>query len=250
MHLKQRNEEKRSGSFSVIAIAVAVLAFSGCGVTQTASESIGTKGGVISLESGLVLEVPAGALRQETQITVREQRGQGVIAVELEPTGLELATPAKLAWGDDSGSMECEGESGALLQVERNGNLAQTRITRLERLRIRNRERHCDGGGSCGQCADGGCGGGGGGGRCDEQAGEGGQVGSGGSGSGGAGKGGSGGSGACACDGGSGGSGAGGGDSVGKGSGKHNGSGDGDCTGGGDGTGGGRGDGGSGGGVG
>lgn len=244
MHLKQRNEEKRSGSFSVIAIAIVVLALSGCGVTQTASESIGIKGGVVSLESGLVLEVPAGALRQETQITVREQRGQGVIAVELEPTGLELATPAKLAWGDDSGSMECEGESGTWLQVERNGNLAQTRINRLERLRIRNRERHCDGGASCGQCADGGCGGGG---RCDEQqVGEGGKGGCGGSGSGGTDKGGSGGRGGCACDGGSGSI---GGDGLGKGNGNQNGNGGGDCASGGDGRGG-DGRGGDGGGVG
>ena len=242
MHLKKRHEERRSGSSYII--AVAALALSGCGVTQTASESIGTEGGVVSLESGLVLEVPAGALQRQTQITVREQRRDGIIEIDLEPTGLELATPAKLAWGDESGSMECEGESGAWLQVERTGTLAQTRINRLERLRIRNRERHCDGGGTCGQCADGGCGGGG---RCDEQAGEGGQVGSGGSGSGGAGKGGSGSGGSCACDGGSG---AGGGDSVGKGGGKQNGGGAGDCTGGGDGTGRGRVDGGNGGGVG
>ncbi len=219
MHLTKPNEERRSGSSFVIAVAALALAITGCGVDQTAREAIGSEGGVVSLESGLELQVPAGALAERTQITVREQRRQGVIEVELEPRGLELAQPARLAWGDD-GSMECERESGQLLQVERNGNRAQARITRLERLRIR--ARQCDSGSCCssrGQCADGGCDADGCGGGCEGQS---------------SGCAGSCGSATCtgACDGGAGGFGGGGGPGNGNGNGNGAGSGGGrgDCT--------------------
>jgi hypothetical protein len=47
----------------------------------------------MALESGEQLTVPAGALKQETQVTLREMRHGGDLSIEVEPSGSFLRTP-------------------------------------------------------------------------------------------------------------------------------------------------------------
>jgi len=161
MHMKKRMEATAvsAGPF-VISCAALALALAGCDAGQSKSEALGTEGGVVSLQSGLELSVPAGALQQRTQITIREHRNGDVTEIELEPEGLELQQSATLGWSDD-GSTECERASGARLEVQRNGQRAQIQVQRFERLRVRTRARACDGGNRCeDRCGQGVCDGG------------------------------------------------------------------------------------------
>jgi len=62
--------------------------------TAVATETIGPEGGRIALaQTGLVLTVPAGALEEPTEITVRAFPGS-VVAYGLEPHGAALLKPA------------------------------------------------------------------------------------------------------------------------------------------------------------
>jgi hypothetical protein len=149
MHMKKRTEATAvSAGPYVLSCAALALALAGCDAGQSQSEALGTEGGVVSLQSGLELSVPAGALQQRTQITIREHRNGDVTEIVLEPEGLELQQSATLGWSDD-GTSECERASGGRLEVQRNGQRAQIQVQRFERLRVRTRARNCDGGNRC-----------------------------------------------------------------------------------------------------
>jgi hypothetical protein len=74
-------------------IAGAVLALTGCGganLRETAA-TLGVAGGALTLSSGVELRVPAGALKQDTPVTLREFDLGGRRHIEVEPRGLALA---------------------------------------------------------------------------------------------------------------------------------------------------------------
>jgi hypothetical protein len=88
---------------------------SGGGALSKSAMISAATGGVVALGNGTALEIPAGALAADTQITMTEasaglRRANGVLAaVELKPDGLKLSKPAKLTiryTGDSSFSAD------------------------------------------------------------------------------------------------------------------------------------------------
>ncbi len=73
----------------------------GAGTTDTdivSATLIGPEGGTaLSADGRLTLEIPAGALSEEVEITIAEQASEGPLGIEWEmgPDGLEFATPAR-----------------------------------------------------------------------------------------------------------------------------------------------------------
>jgi hypothetical protein len=77
--------------------SVVVLFLSGCGL-EGASRSVGAAGASLSLGSALTLVVPAGAVDDGTQLTIREVPARhGEREFELGPVGLILKRPAQLS---------------------------------------------------------------------------------------------------------------------------------------------------------
>jgi hypothetical protein len=86
---------------SKIAFAAVSLALAACGGTSKPStvQTVGSAGATLKAGAA-TLSVPAGALTQNTQVTLREAepRHQGrVNRIEVEPHGLSLAQPARLS---------------------------------------------------------------------------------------------------------------------------------------------------------
>jgi hypothetical protein len=122
----------------LLAVSVVVLSFS-CGMVSQAGASIGSQGGTVKLESGLELSVPAGALSDDTAITVREVRGaEGEREIELEPRGTSLITPATVSVPDDvAGEVEAfEVEHGQQIAHRRGGGRVEIEVVRFERLHL------------------------------------------------------------------------------------------------------------------
>lgn len=117
-----------------------VIVFSSCGlVREQASATIGSKGGVVKLASGLEVEVPPGALSDDVVVSVSEVRGpEGEREIELEPRGRELREPARLSVPDDTGgSVEARLESGELREARRDGRgRLELEVHRFEHVRL------------------------------------------------------------------------------------------------------------------
>jgi hypothetical protein len=107
--------------------AALALAATGCGSSASSSGAsqtalVGAAGG--TLRAGAVtVSIPAGALRDDTQVTVREAepRHAGSVArVELEPNDLPLAANAVVVVqvDDRNGRVKMSDDSGNLVQVE------------------------------------------------------------------------------------------------------------------------------------
>lgn len=73
------------------------LAFAGCGSTSSATDAtIGSAGGSLTLQ-GIRLDVPAGALAQDTHVVLRSTSSPGSLLVGMEPADLALAREATLS---------------------------------------------------------------------------------------------------------------------------------------------------------
>lgn len=133
----------------LIGTAALTVAIAGCGAGGSTTAELGTQGGVVSLESGLRLEVPQGALSNRVQVTLRETRLDGYSDIHIEPSGLALAAPASLGWVDD-GDDTLESEGNEVCGIVRSGGRAHAEVHHFGYFRHRS---HCgkDGG------ADGGC---------------------------------------------------------------------------------------------
>jgi len=139
-----------------------LLGLAACGL-QSASTPIGATGGTVTLESGLSLSVPPGALGKPEVVTLREARGEAADRVEVEPAGTALAQPAVLSWSDDGRTESVEQEDGGQLPVHHQCGRAHVHVRHFGHF-------------SCHHPADGGVGHGGGdldGGRRDGHGGDG-----------------------------------------------------------------------------
>lgn len=121
-------------------LGMAVAALVSCGTTsEQAAQTVGAAGGRVTLKSGLELEVPAGALSDDTVVTVREVRNEnGEREIEVEPRGTTLATPGTLSMPDDSGGeVEArEVEHGGTRPHRRQNGRVEVEIERFEHLHI------------------------------------------------------------------------------------------------------------------
>lgn len=141
----------KSETFRVAPIAwgAALLLLGGCGPGNEASSEFGPQGGLLTLSSGLMLEVPQGALRQSTRVTLRETAHDRFSAIAIAPADVLLVAPVMLRWLDDAHG-ELESDTGGLLAVERSGLRASARLHHFGHFR---RWSGCGGDGG----ADGGC---------------------------------------------------------------------------------------------
>ncbi|HET7826027.1 MAG TPA: hypothetical protein VFK90_11870, partial [Anaeromyxobacter sp.] len=105
----------------------AALAFAACGKSHdntkpSATATVGPAGATLSTGAA-TLTVPAGALAQPTQITVSEaepHHAGRTLRVEIEPHGLALAAPARLAvrFDDSNAKVKLVDDNGTLHSVE------------------------------------------------------------------------------------------------------------------------------------
>jgi hypothetical protein len=129
-----------------IAVAVAAaLALLGCGSSSKPSTSatVGTAGA--TLKAGVAtLSIPAGALSQDTQVTLREAevRHSGrSVRVEMEPNDHTLAQPCKLSVqiNDQNVKVKMLDDGGAMSQVEvedRNHHQFKTTMSHLGEIEV------------------------------------------------------------------------------------------------------------------
>ncbi len=89
-------------SMTRIAVSFAVLAAAACGTSSDGSTTLGPTGGTLRT-ANVRLDIPAGALQTQTQISIREMQGPigTVRRVEIQPSGLALAAPARISMRDD-----------------------------------------------------------------------------------------------------------------------------------------------------
>ncbi len=75
-----------------------MLTLVGCagGAARETTATVGAAGGALTLNSGVALQIPAGALSHETEVHLRETEVEGRRHIELEPAGLRLATHGRL----------------------------------------------------------------------------------------------------------------------------------------------------------
>ena len=146
MHKKMAVQHgvKRRPLFVGGAALAAVLA--SCGTSETTSAVIGSQGGVVSLESGLRLEVPQGAVASPVQVTLRETSSDGYADIHIEPAGLALGAAAALSWADDvDGALESDDATEQLV-VERSLGRANAHVHHFGHFR---HWGHCGKDGGC-----------------------------------------------------------------------------------------------------
>jgi len=88
----------------ILLISISFLNISGCGGDgngNSVTKTIGTEGGTIESKDGkIILEIPAGALTEDTEITVERfedlEGNSGLVLFEFLPDGLEFLIPATL----------------------------------------------------------------------------------------------------------------------------------------------------------
>jgi hypothetical protein len=103
-------------------LAAVVFSFVACGAgTSSTTATLSVRGGTMALESGAQLTVPADALKQDTEVTLREVHHGGDVSIEVEPSGLVLEQPADVSWSDD-GRGVAENEGGEQLESEHRGD--------------------------------------------------------------------------------------------------------------------------------
>jgi len=129
------------------ALAAAALSLFGCGGTgSTTSQTtslVGTTGATLKAGAA-TLTIPAGALSQDTQVTLREAevRHSGrSVRVEMEPNDLALAQPCKLSIQLDDNNVKVKmlDDDGAMSQVEvedRNHHQFKTTMRHLGEIEV------------------------------------------------------------------------------------------------------------------
>ena len=109
----------------IVVAAAASLTLLGCGSgtsNPSTSQTVGASGA--TLKAGVAtLTIPAGALSQSTQVTLREAEPQHqgrVERVEVEPHGLALAQPARVSVrvDDANAKVKMHDDDDALVDVE------------------------------------------------------------------------------------------------------------------------------------
>ncbi|MGC4119579.1 MAG: hypothetical protein QM765_34410 [Myxococcales bacterium] len=105
---------------AAMVVMAAMLAAACGGAGGAASAKVGSGGGVVQLQSGLTLQVPAGALASEVEIRVREvEPRHGSREFELEPAGTRFALPARLRISaDQRGSRIVKIEDGTERELQ------------------------------------------------------------------------------------------------------------------------------------
>ncbi len=130
------SKQKRVGG--AVALSAVLLGLAACGL-QSSSAPIGTTGGTVALESGLTLQVPAGALSKPELVTLREARAELMDQVEVEPAGASLTQPAVLSWHDDGRTESVEQEDGGMLPVHHQCGRAHVHLRHFGHLRCHHR---------------------------------------------------------------------------------------------------------------
>lgn len=156
---------KRRNRIVLVAVSIALAACGGGGSPSTV-QTVGAAGA--TLKAGAAsLSIPAGALSQGTQVTLREAepRHQGRVArIEVEPRGLALARPARLSIQLDDANARVKMHDGNddLVDVEiedRNHGVYKTSMDRLGEIEVElEHGRACSPACAAGQeCDDGVC---------------------------------------------------------------------------------------------
>jgi hypothetical protein len=86
---------KRLNGMAMAMVAALVVA-TGCGGASTASGTIGSSGGALQTARGTKLTVPAGALAEDTRITVTDVEDNGRFRVTIEPESLAFSQRGRL----------------------------------------------------------------------------------------------------------------------------------------------------------
>jgi hypothetical protein len=123
--------------------SAAALALAGCGSSKpSATKTVGSAGATLTA-GNTTLSIPAGALTDDTPVTLREAepRHGGVLRVEVEPHGHPLAAAAKLSVRvDDSNvklKMSDDGSNLSTVEVEdRNHHLYKTTMGTLHEVEV------------------------------------------------------------------------------------------------------------------
>ena len=89
---------QRSAPLLSLTICLFILAIAGCASNSTSAEAmLGPSGGSLALTAeGIRLDVPAGALAQNTAVVLTATVSTGVLVVGIQPTDLVLAQQATL----------------------------------------------------------------------------------------------------------------------------------------------------------
>jgi hypothetical protein len=156
---------KRRSRIVLVVSSLALAACGGAGNPSTA-QTVGSAGA--TLKAGAAsLSIPAGALAQETQVTLREAepRHQGrVERIEVEPRGLALSRPAHLSVRLDDANARVKMHDGNddLVDVEiedRNHGVYKTSMDHLGEIEVElEHGRACSPACAAGQeCDDGVC---------------------------------------------------------------------------------------------
>ncbi len=84
------------------AVALTVVVAAACSGSHQTGTTIGAAGGTIKT-ANVRLDIPAGALRFDTRITLTETQGPAgtIRRVEMDPNGLALGAPARVSFKDD-----------------------------------------------------------------------------------------------------------------------------------------------------
>jgi hypothetical protein len=118
---------KRMRMGGAVAGAALLLGLGACGL-QSASAPIGASGGTLTLDNGLSLEVPAGALSKPEVVGLRLAQAEAADQVDVDPAGATLFQPAVLSWSDDGRTESVVLEDGGMLPVHRQCGRAHVHV--------------------------------------------------------------------------------------------------------------------------
>lgn len=130
-------------TFALAATCLALAACGGGAGSSSTTQTIGAAGGTLTAGTA-TLSIPAGALAQGTQVTLREgePRHQGrAERIEVEPHGLPLAQPARVAVRVDDSNVRVKMHDGNddLMDVEvedRNHGTYKTSMSQLGEIEV------------------------------------------------------------------------------------------------------------------
>ena len=130
----------------IVPAAAALLALAACGggsSNASTVQTVGSAGGTL-VAGAATLSIPAGALTSNTQVTLREAepRHTGrVERIEVEPHGMPLAQPARIAVkvDDTNAKVKMHDSTDALVDVEvedRNHGEYKTSMSQLGEIEV------------------------------------------------------------------------------------------------------------------
>src|SRR4051812_45372711 len=126
----------------LVALSMAVVACGG-GDKPSTAQTVGSAGATLKAGSA-TLTIPAGALAQNTQVTLREAEPQHqgrVERVEVEPRGMSLAQPASVSVkvDDTNAKVKMHGGNDDLVETEiedHNHGVYKTSMTQLGEIEV------------------------------------------------------------------------------------------------------------------